>query len=195
MIAYYYHDFISAFTHIALDFIPRYLPFFGPIAKGFQFHHVEPRDWVEQPVIILISHAFNMLGLLSMILFVIAPCRSMRLFWSGLYGFTMLVVFTHRWAHLRYEELPSWWRTLQNIGIIMSNDRHMHHHHELTQQFGQLSGKSDFIVDPLCRLILPHRFEFWTSVMLFTYLAPILLGSKVLQWRLQRKLAKVKIDV
>eukprot|EP00419_Tripos_fusus_P004428 CAMPEP_0172692842 /NCGR_PEP_ID=MMETSP1074-20121228/25549_1 /TAXON_ID=2916 /ORGANISM="Ceratium fusus, Strain PA161109" /LENGTH=58 /DNA_ID=CAMNT_0013513113 /DNA_START=342 /DNA_END=515 /DNA_ORIENTATION=+ len=58
------------------------------------------------------------------------------------------------------------------MGIIMSNDRHMHHHHELTQQFGQLSGKSDFIVDPLCRLIPPHRFEFWTSMMLLAYFAP-----------------------
>eukprot|EP00443_Scrippsiella_acuminata_P060963 CAMPEP_0115529952 /NCGR_PEP_ID=MMETSP0271-20121206/84232_1 /TAXON_ID=71861 /ORGANISM="Scrippsiella trochoidea, Strain CCMP3099" /LENGTH=84 /DNA_ID=CAMNT_0002962041 /DNA_START=1 /DNA_END=255 /DNA_ORIENTATION=- len=74
----------------------------------------------------------------------------------------------------------------------MTNERHMHHHHELTQQFGQLSGISDIIVDPMCRYIVaPNRFEFWTSVMLLMYVAPAFFGSKVF-W--QRIRSKVKVD-
>mmetsp|Transcript_81447 Transcript_81447/g.205788 ORF Transcript_81447/g.205788 Transcript_81447/m.205788 type:complete len:290 (+) Transcript_81447:731-1600(+) len=190
--AYYYHDFISAVTHVSFDFMPRYLPFFGAIATGFQFHHVEPRAWVEQHIVIMISHGIPMLGVVDFLLYMIKPRRSMRLFWTFLHGFTVVVVFTHRWAHIRSEELPLWWTALQSAGIFMTHERHFHHHHEPTQQFGQLSGISDYIVDPMLRYIVaPHRFEFWTSLMLLMYIAPVVFGSEVFWQRISKK---VEVD-
>lgn len=178
IVAYFYSDLISGLTHIAFDFLPFYYPVFGGVARSFQYHHVHPRQAVEPPYWVMMSHLLLPVGLLFLGLGLAKPRRSFRMFWTLLAFGSIGTYSTHRWMHHHPEELPFWFTLLQGVGFLASHARHHTHHVDPTISFSQLTGHSDWLIDTFSHYIVsPYRFEFWTSMLLLAYVAPAILGS------------------
>jgi len=180
IVSYYHADVVSGLTHISFDFLPFYLPVFGGVARSFQYHHVHPRQAIEVPYFIMMTHLLLPAGLVSIALMAWKPRRSFRLFWFLMFTFGGIGSYsTHRWMHHHPEELPAWFRLLQGLGVLASHDRHRTHHENPTISFSQLTGKSDFLIDSFSRnFVSAYKFEFWTSILLLSYAVPFVCGRE-----------------
>merc|ERR1719424_1814714 len=95
----------------------------------------------------MLSHSLPLLGLLSVSLALFPPRRCWRAFWSLTFMLTFLTVLCHRWVHTPPDEGYWWFRLLQHTGLLMSHEHHMQHHDSLLQQFSNLSGATDGLLN------------------------------------------------
>lgn len=179
-LAYLWTDGVAGLVHLTFDFCPRTYPFFGSVATGFQYHHKHPTAWAVVPLPVMLSHSLPLMGILSATLAVTQQKRCFRAFWTLTLVFFVMTVLTHRWVHMPPEGNYEWFKILQQTGLLMSHEHHMKHHDSLVQQFSNLSGVTDFILDYLCSLVPAWQYQHWLTATLVYFAVPIVAGASAL---------------
>merc|ERR1719361_1810832 len=82
---------------------------------------------------------------------------------------TQLMMFSHRWSHMRNSDKPFLAHFLQKTGIIMSDAHHHKHHTTYDCNFAIFSG--------LCNPILNHVVKIGWHQDDMKWLGPLLIGG------------------
>jgi len=180
VLAYLWTDGVAGLVHLTFDFCPRSYPFLGSVATGFQYHHIHPTAWAVVPLAVMLSHSLPLMGILSATLAVTQQKRCFRAFWTLTLVFFVMTVLTHRWVHMPPEGNYKWFKMLQQTGLLMSHEHHMKHHDSLVQQFSNLSGVTDFVLDYLCSVVPAWEYQHWLTVTLVYFAVPIIAGAGAL---------------
>ena len=153
-------DLHSGLAHVVLDDERAHA--FAPLSKPvleFQAHHAVPRDlvvlpatrvaaaaiWDGAPPQLLVALAAYALAtrLASALCFTL----SMKFFLTG-YG-----QLSHRAAHMARSEVPAPLRLLQQLGLMITAERHNKHHGNYDTQFCTVNGWAAPVVDRLFRRV------------------------------------------
>ena len=172
--AYVYCDAVSGVVHILLDHTPHDVPVLGVMARGFQYHHHQPRGITAISWYAYASHVHPVAVVLLPVLWLARPSQPAQLFWSLAWCFAHLFQTAHRWAHLPPQELMLLPQFLQQLGLVISPEYHMQHHQSLLDQFSTLNGITDPLFDAITRTLLPARsYALWYGIAVFLFLLPI----------------------
>lgn len=157
--AYFILDLLSGCAHIMLDHLLRFdTPIIGPVAKGFNLHHLVPTDLTYitlaqliKPVIVTAYPVLTVLGLLS---YLIGSSFGIWLF----FGTTCLSLFgqpIHRLAHMETPSQNRFIRFLQRYHIILAPEDHQSHHRDGEQtHFCIFSGQFNTLLNKIAPFIL-----------------------------------------
>jgi len=179
LLAFVYMDLTSGVVHLILDYAPHWLPVIGGLAKGFQYHHHDPTAIIRISWYAYVSHVHLLCPVVAALLLFSDASRVHRLFWFWGSVFVHLFQTTHRWAHFPPEQLPWVVRLLQDSRLLLTHERHMHHHEDLEKQFTILSGHTDFLLDSASALVPPCRYDIWLFIGIGWFLLPIALDVKL----------------
>jgi len=142
----------EAMTHV--NFIER-------VAFDFKTHHIHPKALGHRsfPVLVaesVMTHVLPVLiGLVLALYFDVLNPTVMLYFLVLSLGF-LLGQYAHANTHKDVIPLPI--RGLQAIRIFLTVERHNLHHDKFNRSFCILSGWADWIIDPLTRALLRHRW-------------------------------------
>lgn len=196
-------EFISGLLHITLDNPAfQHTPFIGAMARDFQWHHKKP------------THICNMswtkfLGAIDagvIVLFLTAHYwrrkhRWMRMFTLCAFPFLYLMMASHRWSHIRRDDLPPLVAFLQSHGILLSQEVHSIHHANYDQNFSLMTGWSNPFINWACIHIMGPKNTTWAYIFCVWALVPVwlplLVDSKRFQVRstVQHRLGLVLADL
>lgn len=170
----------SAFLHICLD-NPNFndYPGLGPHCRGFQRHHLDPAaiakrktmDFAMEP-----SVPYMIVGAQGLIF-----ANPYYKLWFGVaYIPTLLMMFSHRWAHMSKKDRPLIAVVLRNAGLIMSDKHHRGHHTTYDCNFAIFMGWSN---DLFFNWYVKHPWGLhwedrrWLPMALCFFLSPSLVGT------------------
>jgi hypothetical protein len=171
--SFLYADMTSGVMHLVLDYAPHHLPGLGVLAHGFQHHHHDPTAIIRISWFEYVSHIHLLCPVVQLAVVVSGASRAQRLFWLCTGAWAHVFQAAHRWAHMPPEWLPPIVRFMQGRGLLLSHERHMHHHEDLEHQYTLLSGVSDVIVDNVSRLVPPSRYDVWFLFGVLWLLVPM----------------------
>jgi ubiquitin-conjugating enzyme E2 variant len=167
---------ISGLLHITLD-NPAFqsIPYLGAAARDFQWHHKRPTHICHQT-----WHEF--LGAIDggiIFLFVAASfirpkawSRSLSIFALIAFPLFYLMMASHRWSHIRRDQLPPAVALLQSYGILLSQDAHSVHHANYDQNFSLMTGWSNPFINWACIHVMKPRNTHWVGVFAAWTLLP-----------------------
>lgn len=170
--AFVYMDLTSGIIHLILDYAPHSLPVLGDLARGFQYHHTDPTAIVRISWYAYVSHVHILCPIIALIIILAEVTRVHRLFWFWGAVFVHLFQTAHRWVHFHPSQLPWIVQRGQDLGLLLSVDKHMSHHEDLEHQFTILSGHTDIVLDTLSSIIPPQRYDLWLFVGVFWFSTP-----------------------
>jgi len=170
--AFLYMDVTSGIVHLILDYAPHWIPGLGGLARGFQYHHFDPTAIIRISWYAYVSHIHLLVPVVLYVVHISEASRLQRLFWFWGSLYAHLFQTTHRWAHMPHDMLPWIVRFMQDVGILLSHERHMQHHADLERQFTILTGVSDVLLDALSDLLPAARYDVWMLLGVLWFVLP-----------------------
>ena len=123
-------EFISGLLHITFDNPAfQHTPFIGAMARDFQWHHKKPTHICNQTWPKFLGAIDSGIVVLFVIgTFMHPKSKWMRMFTLVSFPLFYLMMASHRWSHIRREQLPPIVQVLQQTGILLSQEVHSIHH-------------------------------------------------------------------
>lgn len=123
-------EFISGLLHITFDNPAfQHTPFIGAMARDFQWHHKKPTHICNQTWPKFLGAIDSGVVVLFVIgTFIHPKSKWMRMFTIVSFPLFYLMMASHRWSHIRREQLPPIVQVLQQTGILLSQEVHSVHH-------------------------------------------------------------------
>ncbi len=128
-------EFISGLLHITFDNPAfQHTPFIGAMARDFQWHHKKPTHICNQTWPKFLGAIDSGVVVLFVIgTFIHPKSKWMRMFTIISFPLFYLMMASHRWSHIRREQLPPIVQVLQQTGILLSQEVHSVHHVRASQ--------------------------------------------------------------
>ena len=92
-----------------------------------------------------------------------------------LFQASQLMMFSHRWAHMKSSNVPHVGRLLRWSGIIMKRDHHQEHHRTYDCNFAICSGVSNILMNPIMTRTSLDRIQtskVWLPILLVFLFSP-----------------------
>lgn len=175
LIALVYVDLMSGIAHLVLDYMPPWIPYVGIVARGFQEHHTQPSLLARKPVWNQVNDLFMFLPVVLIFLNFANFSRVTRLFFVWFSCYSVLVLLVHPWAHMYPDMVPQPIRLLQQLGLLLNQEKHKQHHGDLESQFTILSGSGDLVIDHLSDIVPPYRYDIWCFIFTSLIFVPVFL--------------------
>lgn len=132
-------DFFTGIWHCLIDHTSPHNPVLGKMAREFQEHHADPQSMERTSFI-----GRNYQTVLASIPAFIFACFGWPVFWITLGIGAAVCQQAHHWSHSRRPRVVTW---LQQLGILISPEQHMRHHHNFERHYGILNGWSHRTLD------------------------------------------------
>jgi hypothetical protein len=147
------------------------------VAISFQRHHDKPIEISWRPTLNFFLEPmvpWAIIGAQS--LFIKNDFTVAVLF--NLFFTTQLMMFAHRWSHMANSRKPPGVKTLQNLGIIMSDAHHHDHHRTYDCNFAICAGWSNPVMNWLTKNgPWDEDNQWWFTVLAGFYFLPLMLGA------------------
>ena len=161
-------EFISGLLHITFDNPAfQHTPFIGAMARDFQWHHKKPTHICNQTWPKFLGAIDSGIVVLFVIGTFIRPKhRWMRMFTLVSFPLFYLMMASHRWSHIRRDQLPALVALLQQSGILLSQEVHSVHHANYDQNFSLMTGWSNPFINWACVHVMGPKNTTWAYLFL-----------------------------
>lgn len=161
-------EFISGLLHITFDNPAfQHTPFIGAMARDFQWHHKKPTHICQQTWPKFLGAIDSGIVVLFIIgTFIHPKSKWMRMFTVVSFPFFYLMMASHRWSHIRREQLPPIVQILQSYGILLNQEVHSVHHANYDQNFSLMTGWSNPFINWACINVMGPKNTNWSYLFL-----------------------------
>jgi len=179
-----YVDIFSGILHVVLDNpFNVTMPLIGPQCESFQTHHDSPTRLLTIPWFGYLSEHHVILALQLCTTMGSPKNRFLRVF--NLYGAvgSMVMMASHRWAHMHPSETPTLVSALASCRVLMPVRMHSYHHVTYDINFSIFTGWSNPVLNLMVK-VLHHHSPAWVLVLAALLFVPLVLSFEIVRTRL-----------
>ena len=154
-------------------------PVLGAAVRSFLHHHKEPHLIAEKPFWLFVNEMSLPVAFVgwtqSLYFYSVGASSAWFAFIFLYFPASQLMMFSHRWAHMKSSNVPHVGRLLRWSGIIMKRDHHQEHHRTYDCNFAIFSGVSNILMNPIMNRTSLDRIQtsqVWLAILLVFLFSP-----------------------
>jgi len=179
---YFWYDLFSGVLHVNLD-NPEFIgfPVLHEPCLEFQWHHHIPMDLTVKSYLETCGDLNVVVGILFGYFLIIGMCFKMNPTYLCLIGWKLVMAYfgqlCHCMSHMPLPYVPTWIRTLQRWGVMLSAKEHQAHHKSYDSNFCIGSGIANPLVAYL-RTVTTNKW-IWVGIFVFMLTADVPIANHI----------------